>query len=379
MQTTLGTLIADFETSLATKMAVGATTVTLLNATDDDGVALPTGRYFLTLDGGNSSKEHISCTLTGTSLTDIKTLSRQGVETSGCLRAHRVGAKVVLTDWAHLKIMNNLLNGDTKFNASTPLEYDGTTTPTTDNQIVPKSYVDGVSIAGGAKASTTVYGLAKTSVAPVSAVDPIVVGTNDGRVPTQDENDALVGTSGTPSTSNKFVTDADATTAKTASKIARRDANGDVLVSTTPTSGDAAASKTYVDNSDSHAHGIATTPTSNGTQTIAHGLGRIPRKIKITLLHGNSGGSTGTMAESVGVYNGVTTSTIFTWAEQTFSTMQYGGRDTSTTNVIYGRFSGYQGSGSWNVTATAVFDNTNITLTYTSTNGSAMPFIWEAE
>jgi len=65
---------------------------------------------------------------------------------------------------------------------------------------------------------------------------------------TEDEQDALVGTSGTPSASNKFVTADDATTAKTASKIARRDANGDVLVTTTPTSGDAAASKTYVDN-----------------------------------------------------------------------------------------------------------------------------------
>jgi hypothetical protein len=32
---------------------------------------------------------------------------------------------------------------------------------------------------------------------------------DDGRIPTQDENDALVGTSGTPSTSNKYVTNAD--------------------------------------------------------------------------------------------------------------------------------------------------------------------------
>lgn len=32
---------------------------------------------------------------------------------------------------------------------------------------------------------------------------------NDSRVPAQDENDALVGTSGTPSTANKYVTDAD--------------------------------------------------------------------------------------------------------------------------------------------------------------------------
>ena len=42
------------------------------------------------------------------------------------------------------------------------------------------------------------------SVAPISS--PILVGDNDPRIPTQDENDAMVGTSGTPSSSNKFVT-----------------------------------------------------------------------------------------------------------------------------------------------------------------------------
>src|SRR5574343_1136392 len=110
-QISLGKIIADFETSLATPMAVGATSVTIQGATDDDGVALPTGRYFLTIDGNNSSKEHISCTLTSTNLTDIKTVSRQGTETSGCLRAHRVGAKVVITDFAHIKKINDLLDG----------------------------------------------------------------------------------------------------------------------------------------------------------------------------------------------------------------------------------------------------------------------------
>ncbi len=55
-------------------------------------------------------------------------------------------------------------------------------------------------------ASATVKGVTKLSVAPVSPTDPIAVGTNDGRVPTQTENDALVGTAGTPSTSNPYAT-----------------------------------------------------------------------------------------------------------------------------------------------------------------------------
>lgn len=60
-----------------------------------------------------------------------------------------------------------------------------------------------------ADASTTVKWPTKLSVAPVSAVNPIAVGDNDPRVPTQWENDALVGTNGTPSASNKFVTASD--------------------------------------------------------------------------------------------------------------------------------------------------------------------------
>jgi hypothetical protein len=101
--------------------------------------------------------------------------------------------------------------------------------------------------ASAVNASTTVKGLTKLSTAPASATDPIAVGDNDVRIPSTDENDALAGTSGTPSSSNKYVTSDDVASAKTASKIARRDANSDVLVATTPTDGDAATSKTYVD------------------------------------------------------------------------------------------------------------------------------------
>lgn len=53
-------------------------------------------------------------------------------------------------------------------------------------------------------ASTTVKGIGKVSVAPVSPTSPIFVGDNDTRVPTQGENDALVGPSGTPSTTNPY-------------------------------------------------------------------------------------------------------------------------------------------------------------------------------
>jgi hypothetical protein len=82
--------------------------------------------------------------------------------------------------------------------------------------------------AAGADASTTVKGITKISVAPVSSSIPISVGDNDPRVPTADENDALVGTSGTPSTSNKFVTNDDTSATAVASKVVRADGSNKI-------------------------------------------------------------------------------------------------------------------------------------------------------
>ena len=141
MSTSLGTILADFNTSLATDIAVGGTTATLSSATDDDGVALPAGRYFFTLDGSNTSKEHISCTLSGTSLTGIKSVSRQGVETTGVARKHRIGATVTITDFGHIKYMNDLVAGTTTFNASAPLGYDDAPASLSGNQFATVAYV----------------------------------------------------------------------------------------------------------------------------------------------------------------------------------------------------------------------------------------------
>lgn len=207
MATLLATILADFSTNLATAIAVGGTTATLQSATDDDGVALPSGRYFFTIDGDNSNKEHFSCSLSGTSLTSLKSVSRQGVETSGAVRSHRIGATVTITDFAHILQINNLLAGTTDLNSSVPLKYDGTATISNANHLATKAYVDGVAIAGAPDASTTTKGITKMSVAPASATSPIAVGDNDGRVPTQGENDALVGdnTDIAIGSGNKFV------------------------------------------------------------------------------------------------------------------------------------------------------------------------------
>jgi hypothetical protein len=226
MSTKLATVIADFTTQLATAMAVAATTATLQSATDDDGNALPAGVYFFAIDGNNSQKEHVVCSLSGTALTNIKSISRQGVQTSGCARTHRVGSTVELTDFAHLRYINDLLSGSTALDSSNPLTYDGTASITSPNQLATKAYVDGVAIAGGANASSTIKGISKLTVDPVSSSNPLAVGDNDPRVPTANQIAALAGTSGTaPSGSNKLVDNNDTATSG-ANKVLRLDGSG---------------------------------------------------------------------------------------------------------------------------------------------------------
>ena len=210
MSTLTSRVIADFTTALATAIAVGGTSFTLQTALDKDGITISSGRYFFALDGSNSNKEHISCTIIVTSgvanATAIKSISRQGVETVGVVRSHRIGTTVSLTDFAHIKVINDLINGTTQLDATTPLSYDGAASITGANQLATKVYVDGVALSGAPDASTTVKGVVKMSTAPVSAVSPIAVGDNDTRLPTQVQKDAMATIVTAPSTTNKFLT-----------------------------------------------------------------------------------------------------------------------------------------------------------------------------
>lgn len=86
----------------------------------------------------------------------------------------------------------------------------------------------GVNPGGQPDASTTVKGVGKVSVAPVSPTSPVFVGDNDTRVPTVNMSTvtagevlALAGTSGTPTTGNEYVTAQDVSNAGVSSKIVR--------------------------------------------------------------------------------------------------------------------------------------------------------------
>lgn len=180
-------VIADYESQLATAIAIGGTSFTLASATDDDGVALPTGKYYFTLDNGTSNKEYLAGTLSGTSVTSVVSVSRQGVETSGAVRAHRVGSPVILTDFAtYLNYMNEVAL------VSAP---DASTT-----------------VKGVVEAATLAEVRARTATGATGAALVVTPNVMDD-LPTSDQKAALAGTPGTPSSSNPFTTKAKSVTA----------------------------------------------------------------------------------------------------------------------------------------------------------------------
>jgi|JI8StandDraft_1071087.scaffolds.fasta_scaffold00207_22 hypothetical protein len=141
-------IIADFETQLSTAVAIGGTTFDLSSVTDDDGEALPAGSYCFTIDNGSSSKEYFFGTLSGSTVSSVQNVSRQGVLTSGALRAHRVGASVIITDFIALKVVASMIAGEDGLDGSSPLFYDTAPTLSDPKELATVAYVLSV-VAGG--------------------------------------------------------------------------------------------------------------------------------------------------------------------------------------------------------------------------------------
>lgn len=178
--------------TLSESITSAATSFKLNNIEGWDGVDLAAGD-FGTVGYGvfvNANKTQIElfefdpATIASASIT----INRRGLKFTGDLTTEVSGNKFSWT------------KGDTYVNL-------GTDTPQVFQYL--KEYIDGVAIAGAPDAALATKGITKLSVAPASAGNPIAVGDNDGRVPTQAENDAMAGGGdfGTPSTSNKFLTE----------------------------------------------------------------------------------------------------------------------------------------------------------------------------
>jgi len=254
-----------FETSLASALSAAGTSFTLESATDEDGNAL-SGLYGLTIDVGNSNVEDSIVTISGNTATVVFRgidADAPNTEVAANKQPHRRGAPVVITDFPILAILRNILNGDDTLPnklsyASNPSWNSGS------NELATVKFVEDTANAGAANASTTVKGIveeatqaeidADTAAGGTSArlaINPSTLATSKygTRLPTANEKAAIAGQSGTAvSGSNKLLDAADAATAATANKLARRLATGDITVPASPTNSTDAASKSYVDS-----------------------------------------------------------------------------------------------------------------------------------
>ena len=231
--------------SLSQPISVNQTTVPLVSITDIHGVTLtqallPTKIYLVIEPNSNSNSEIIVCPNSGYDQGGSQfTNCTRGLSFSGSSeasnptyeRSHSSGASVIMSNVGQfysnfVDIDSNQTVGGVKTFSSSPI----VPTPASSATYAAASvdYVNSAVVSGGPNASATVKGVTKLSTAPASSTSPIAVGDNDTRVPTQDENNALVGTSGTaPSASNKYVDNADTATSG-AGKILRLDGSGNL-------------------------------------------------------------------------------------------------------------------------------------------------------
>lgn len=144
MASKLTKVIANFESSLASKLAFGAVSGALTSVTDKNSVALPAGKYCMIVDRGTGDEEHLLFELSGNAISNIVSISRQGVQTVGVQNAngHRAGSKCYLTDFVNLKIIVDILQGNEALDASNPLKYDADPTFNDSKQLVSKGYID---------------------------------------------------------------------------------------------------------------------------------------------------------------------------------------------------------------------------------------------
>jgi len=416
---------ADVELQISTSISIGATSFSVVSANDDDGNALPAGKYCFTVDNGTSNKEYLLGQLNGTNVTSVKSVSRQGVESTGAVRAHRVGSSCILTDFATIQRVADILRGQIDLDGSAPVGYDTEPTLADRKDLATVGYVidtaaggtvafdsqtiagnggeaivagnlvyfktsdqewyktdadtaatvegvqlgialgtgsDGVAITGGIQISGTytttgltagslyyasnTAGAIANSAGTTTQVIGIALSTTklliiprNPRNPTSRQEDASAGGGafGTPSASNKFVTQDKLATA--------------ITFGTTVNSG-------------------TTTRVANvsGTQTIAHGLGVAPTFVSIKASAFNTGSNNNAQFSIGEWYAGDKTSFIAADSREGSSTAQpeWFYPIAGTTEIV--RLVTDGADSDW-LSGTISVDATNITITWTS-NGS---------
>lgn len=165
-------VVALFETTLASAISSAATSMTLTSATDKTGTALASSTYAFIIDENSSSEEMVLADCTGTACVRITRGINPitGTSTTASLqKAHRRGASVKITDGPQLMILSRIING----NGTVPntLHYASTLSGiSADTTAIPDvNYVNSVAIAGASNGSETTKGIIQLATALQSA------------------------------------------------------------------------------------------------------------------------------------------------------------------------------------------------------------------
>mgnify|MGYP001584284911 FL=1 len=221
---TVPVVVALFETSLQASVTSTATSITMVKGTDKRGTTL-SGTIGYVIDEGTASEEFIICSTSGTALTScLRGIDVQDGETevTALQFTHRRGASIKITNFPQLALLSRISNGQESFPNQLYYSSAFSQSAASTSAIVHKSYVDGLVIAGAPDASLTVKGISElATVAQINAgtgmgddttarlfINPSYLASSNYStfLPTTKQKDALAGSLGTPSTTNRYIT-----------------------------------------------------------------------------------------------------------------------------------------------------------------------------
>jgi len=164
-------VVAFFETSLATPLTASGTTMTLVSAADKQGTTLASSTYGFILDEGTASEEIVLADCTGTSCANMERgLDPRTATTSvyALIKAHARGASVKITDAPKLLQLSRYLSGDAGIPKAIRFKT-GVSTCADNSCIKDKAYIDATVAAGAADANETTEGIVEIATAQEAA------------------------------------------------------------------------------------------------------------------------------------------------------------------------------------------------------------------
>lgn len=224
---TVPTVVALFESSLSQGVTTTATSMTLERGTDKAGTTL-SGTYGFIIDEGSSNEEFVLCTAAGTALSGCtRGLSVVDGKTAvtALQKVHRRGATVKITDFPQLAILSRIVNGTEYFPNLLRYETNPNFSGASSASLATVGYIASVSYAGTVDASTTAKGIVEAATTAeinagtdfgatgaylFTAPNFLALSSYSSQLLSEQQELALSETSGgvygTPSSTNKFLT-----------------------------------------------------------------------------------------------------------------------------------------------------------------------------